>query len=155
MTLQEHTSNTARENNSGELWPYEQILAHSIKDVVADLCLSDASTLITYICNDHHANIDDLIMSSSELFFKEGSLTYGHAADVSFEWGKSPVVTLDMEFMHISTTVFFKLVLHGFYVGIAIQHMLLGTPTDNADTDMRQLEDALADARLSPLPYRL
>jgi hypothetical protein len=147
---QRHPSTLAAEN--AELWPYEKALAVSIKDVVAELCLTDASILITYICNNLHANIDDLVASSTELFFREGTLSYGHSADVNFEWGKSPVAILDMEFIHQSVTVFFQLVLHGYYVGVAIQKILLGNKPADPGLDLQRFKGALANARLTPLP---
>jgi hypothetical protein len=57
-----------------------------------------------------------------------------------------------MEFIHSSATVFFKLVLHGYYVGVAIQRILLSNKTDNATLDIQRFEDALSDARIIPLP---
>jgi hypothetical protein len=146
---QEHQSRPA--NAHSELWPYEKALAHSIKDFVAELCLTDASIIIAYICNNLHANIEDLVESSAELHFKEGTLCYGHSADVNFEWGKSPAVVLDMEFVHQSVTVFFKLVLHGFYVGVAVQRILLSNKSGDPALDLQTFERALGDARLSPL----
>jgi hypothetical protein len=131
------------------LWAYEKALAYGIKDFVAELCLADASIIIAYICNNHHANIDDLVASSAELHFKDGTLCYGHSADVSFEWGKAPAVVLDMEFVHRSVTVFFKLVLHGFYVGIDVQRVLLSDKSGDPNLDLQNFERALSDARLS------
>lgn len=146
---QEHQSRPA--SAQSELWPYEKALAHCIKDFVAELCLTDASIIITYICNNLHANIEDLVASSAELHFRDGALCYGHSADVNFEWGKSPAVVLDMEFVHQSATVFFKLVLHGFYVGVAIQRILLSNRSGDPDLDLQSFERALADAKPSSL----
>jgi hypothetical protein len=133
-----------------ELWPYEKALAHSIKDFLAELCLIDASIIVSHVCNDLHGNIEDLVDSSAELHFKEGTLRYGHSADVNFEWGKSPVVTLDMEFIHQSVTVFFRIVLHGFYVGVAVQRILLSGKSGKPDLDHECFERALIEARLCP-----
>ncbi|RDI50424.1 hypothetical protein [Microvirga subterranea] len=146
---QEHQSRPS--SAQSELWPYEKALAHCIKDFVAELCLTDASIIIAYICNELHANIDDLIESSTELHFKEGVLSYGHCADVKFEWGKSPAVVLDMEFVHQSVTVFFKLVLHGFYVGVSIQRILLSNKSGDPELDLQTFERVLNDARRPPL----
>ena len=151
MTAQEQEFHSHTANSHNELWPYEKTLAHGIKDVVAEICLTDASIIIAYICNNLHANVEDLIDSSTELYFKEGTLCYGHSADVNFEWGKAPAVILDMEFVHQSATVFFKLVLHGFYVGVAIQRILLSNKSGHPEIDLQSFERALQEARLSPL----
>lgn len=150
MSAQEKEFHASRSASEAELLPYEKLLAHNIKDVVAEICLVDANIIISYIFNNLHGNISDLIDSSTELFFSEGTLTYGHGADVNFEWGKAPAVILDMEFVHPSATVFFKLVLHGLYVGVSIQRILLSIKSGNSDQDLRSFEAALADARTRP-----
>lgn len=152
MTVQEKENHRPQHEADVELWLYEKILAHSIKDVVAELCLIDASVIIAYICNNLHANIEDLIDSSAELFFKEGTLRYGHSADVNFEWGKSAAVVLDMEFVHPSATAFFKLILHGFYVGVTIQRVLLSNKSGDPALDLESFGNALRDARISAAP---
>ncbi|MFC4173637.1 hypothetical protein ACFOYU_16500 [Microvirga sp. GCM10011540] len=154
MTAEAQESNKVQRETNAELWPYEKALAHGIKDVVAELCLTDANVIIAYICKELHANIDDLVQSSTELFFKEGTLSYGQSADVNFEWGKSPAVILDMEFVHHSVTVFFQLVLHGVYVGVAIQRILLSNKSGDPDLDLASFKSALVDARVMPLPPR-
>lgn len=151
MTDKVQANCSTRHMQDVEIQPYEKALAFSIKDVVAEICLTDASILISYICNNLHANIEDLIDSSTELFFEEGTLLYGHAADVDFEWGKTPAVILDMEFIHPSVTVFFKLVLHGFYVGVSINRILLSEKTGDPALDIKRFQEALAESRLAPL----
>jgi hypothetical protein len=151
MTTNGQINDFYRGEPDDELWPYEETLAHNIRDFVAELCLVDAGILISDIYGNRHANIDDLVNSSAELFFKENTLNYGYAADVSFEWGKSPTVMLDMEFAHSSANVFFKLILHGYYVGIAIQRILLDNQSGDRDLDLMHFGSALSEARLVPL----
>ncbi|MCB5177717.1 hypothetical protein [Microvirga lenta] len=152
MTAEAQENDSMDIETQAELWPYEKVLAHGIKDVMAELCLTDANVIIACICKELHANIGDLVQSSTELFFKEGTLSFGCSADVNFEWGKSPAVILDMEFVHQSVTVFFQLVLHGVYVGVAIQRILLSNKTGDPDSDLETFKAALADARVAPLP---
>lgn len=151
MSPKEKEFDTSRAASEAELLPYEKLLAYNIKDVVGEICLVDASILISYIIDNKHANIHDIIESSAELFFKEGTLTYGHGAEVNFEWGKAPAVILDMEFVHSAATVFFKLVLHGYYVGVQIQRILLSTKTGDSEQDLKCFEEALANARIKPV----
>jgi len=150
VSPKEKEFDTRRPASEADLLPYEKILAYNIKDVVGEICLIDASILISYILDEHHGNINDLISSSTELFFRDGTLTYGHGADVNFEWGKAPAVILDMEFVDSWMTVFFKLVLHGYYVGVSIQRILLSTKTGDPDQDLKRFEEALMEARLGP-----
>ncbi|MCB8823483.1 hypothetical protein [Microvirga rosea] len=151
MSAQEKEPHASKAASEAELFAFEKLLAQNIKDVVAEICLVDANILISYIFHNAHGNIHDIVSSSTELFFKDGTLNYGHSADLNFEWGKAPAVILDMEFVHPTVTVFFKLVLHGFYVGVSIQRVLLSTKSGELDQDLKLFESALADARLKPV----
>lgn len=130
---------------------YESILAHAVKDVIGEICLADAGVLISYIHNNLNENIEDLVNSSTELFFRDGTLRYGQYADVTFDWRKPPSIVLDMEFQHAPLTVFFKLWFQGDYVGVEIHRMLLDSSADVDTMSSHCLTDALARARLPAL----
>ncbi|GEP03169.1 hypothetical protein [Methylobacterium oxalidis] len=102
----------------------ERVFAAEIRDFIAELCLLDGGLLVGWVHNERHANIADLVASSAEPFFKEATLAYADAADVRLDWGRSLQVVLDMEFVTQPVTVFFKLVLDGYFVGVAIQRIL-------------------------------
>ena len=123
----------------------EEVFATEIRDFIAEFCLLDGSVLIGWVRDDRHGNIADLVASSAEPFFKEATLTYGDAADVSFAWGRSPTVVLDMEFGTGAVTVFFKLVLDGLYVGVAIDRILGAT---EPSLDLDRFAVALSTARV-------
>jgi hypothetical protein len=133
---------------------FEEILACNIKDVVADLCLADPDILISYANNQLHGNMDEIITSSAELIFKDKTLSYAYAADVSSEWGHPPCVVLDMEFVHGAVSVFFKLVLGEQHIGVHINRMLLDGNLNQADFDASTFDQVLTSARLQPLPLR-
>ena len=61
------------------------------------------------IRNDHAANIADLVNSSTELFFKSGTLRYALSAGFKAPWDATPVVAIDMEFRHAMVSAFFRL----------------------------------------------
>ncbi|KMO21211.1 hypothetical protein NS228_10460 [Methylobacterium indicum] len=124
----------------------EEVFATAIRDFITEFCLLDGSVLIGWVRGERHGNIAELVASSAELFFKDATLTYADAADVSLDWGRSMKVVLDMEFAAKSVTVFFKLVLDGCFVGVAIQRILAeDAPPLRLDAFAR----ALSDARLS------
>ncbi|MEH3145643.1 MAG: hypothetical protein PGN34_09890 [Methylobacterium frigidaeris] len=123
----------------------ERVFATAIRDFIAEFCLLDGSVLIGWVRSGYHGNIADLVASSAEPFFKEATLSYADGADVRLDWGQSVTVMLDMEFVTEAVTVFFKLVLDGLYVGVAIQDILAG---DQPDLDLGRFEAALSHARL-------
>jgi hypothetical protein len=78
----------------------EQIIADALVDFASELRLTDAAELMSMIRNDHAANIADLVNSSTELFFKSGTLRYALSASFKAPWDATPTVGIDMEFRH-------------------------------------------------------
>ena len=70
----------------------ERIIADALVDVASELRLTDAAELILMIRNDHAANIADLVNSSTELFYKSGTLRYALSASFKAPWDATPVV---------------------------------------------------------------
>src|SRR5271163_3342090 len=84
----------------------ERIIADALVDVATELRLTDAAELILMIRSDHSANIADLVNSSTELFFKSGTLRYALSASFKAPWDATPIVELDMEFRHAAVCAF-------------------------------------------------
>ena len=68
----------------------EQIIANALVDFASELRLTDAAELMSMIRNDHAANIADLVNSSTELFFKSGTLRYALSASFKAPWDATP-----------------------------------------------------------------
>ena len=124
----------------------ERVFANAIRDFIAELCLLDGGILIGWVQAARHGNIADLVASSAEPYFKEATIAYADGADVRFDWGRSLTVVLDMEFVSEPVTVFFKLILDGVYVGVAIQRILAD---QGPSFCLDGFETALAEARLT------
>jgi hypothetical protein len=118
----------------------EQIIADALAEVVSELRLSDAAELIWLIRNDHAANIADLINSSTELFFKSGTLRYALSARFTAPWHATPVVEIDMEFRHAAVCAFFCLKIGQRRAAVEIIDILY---------DERGLDDVAKAERLS------
>jgi len=127
---------------------YERLLAHAIKRFISELCLTNAGTMIAYICADQHDNIDDIVASSAELFLRPGALHYAQHSEIDFEWGHAPLVTIEMKLCHPVMTTFFRIVFDDRFVGIDIFGALfreeIGSAMENARRFVRSLADALA-----------
>jgi len=104
---------------------HERVIADAIVDVATELRLSDPTEFILLVRGEQEANIADLVNSSSELFFKKGSLRYALAADCSLSWGSTPSVMLDMEFRHDRVTAFFRLTLGGARARVEVLEVLI------------------------------
>ena len=129
----------------------EEMIANAMVDVATELRLADPSELIFMIRNEQAANIADLVNSSSELFFKSGTLRYALSAACEVQWESTPVIRLEMEFRYAKVCAFFSLLIGGRNAAIDVAEILF----DDDDLDGREKEQrlsaAIAGARLQPL----
>ncbi|GJD64987.1 hypothetical protein [Methylobacterium frigidaeris] len=146
MIPHDHDLAQARTISRDVIAAAEEVFATAIRDFITEFCLLDGSVLIGWVRGERHGNIADLVASSAEPFFKHATLTYADAADVCLDWGRSMQVVLDMEFAAKPVTVFFKLVLDGCFVGVAIQRILA---EDGPPLRLDAFARALSDARLA------
>ena len=128
--------------------PPEKLIAESIVDVATELRLIDAAELMFMIRNDHQANISDLVNSSSELYFKSGTLKFGLTSGCEVDWDSSPTISLDMEFGHKSVFVFFRLMLGRRRAGVEVMNIIFDEPGLSCGAQNARLLAAISEARL-------
>jgi hypothetical protein len=129
----------------------EKIIAESIVDVATELRLADVSDLMLFIRSDQTANIEDIVNSSTELYFKNGTLKYALAAGCSVRWDSSPTILLDMEFRHAAVSVFFRLVLSQSRAAVEVIDIFFDDADLGQDAQTQRLMEAVADAKLPDL----
>jgi len=129
---------------------HERILADAMVDVATELRLADLTELFLMIRGDQAANIADLINSSSELFFKTGSLKYALSAGCELRWESAPTVRLDLEFRHATVTVFFRLTIGRERAAVEVLDVFFeGDAYLGSVGEKERLSAAISDARLS------
>ena len=113
----------------------EKALADGLRDVASELRLIDATDLIAFIRTEQFANIGNLVNSSTELYYKPGTLSFGQSGDVDVKWGGTPTIALDMEFHHMRVSVYFRLLLEALQAGVEINYISFegasGGPDEN------------------------
>ncbi len=127
----------------------EQILAENVADVATEMRLVNVIDLIDYVRGERSANLEDLVNSSAELYFKPGALRYAWLSDIEVLWEALPTISLNMEFCWRGVTTFFRLRLDSARAAVGIQHVAFDEPCD----DRRRLTlfaEAVTDARLTP-----
>jgi hypothetical protein len=130
---------------------HEELIANAMVDVATELRLADAAELIMMIRNEQEANIADLVNSSSELFFKSGTLRYALSAACEVQWDTAPTVRLEMEFRNAAVCAFFSLMIGRNRAAVDIAEILFeDEPLDESDR-LQRLSAAIASARLQPL----
>lgn len=126
----------------------ERIVADALVGVASELRLTDAAELMAMIKADHAANIADLVNSSTELFFKSGTLRYALSASVEAPWDATPAVEIDMEFRHAGVSAFFRLKLGERRAGVEIADVLFDEEGLDDSAKAERLSAALKSARL-------
>jgi hypothetical protein len=129
---------------------HEEMIARAMVDVATELRLADPSELILMIRNEQAANIADLVNSSSELFFKSGTLRYALSAHCDVQWDTTPIVRLEMEFRYAPVCAFFSLMIGQKRAAIDVAEVLFDDDTLDSEAKDERLSAAIAGARLQP-----
>jgi hypothetical protein len=130
----------------------EKALADGLRDVASELRLIDAADLIAYIRTERFANIANLVNSSTELYYKPGTINFGLSGDVDAKWGDTPIIALDMEFHHLRVNVYFRLLLEALQAGVEINYITFEGASPDPGENTRHLIEAIAAARVTPIP---
>jgi hypothetical protein len=140
------------EQRQDHLLARERALADGVKLVADELRLVDLADFVSYIRAEQFANIEDILNSSVELYFKPGTLTFGWAADLSVDWGQPPKIILDMEFRHLSVLAFFGLSIETEDASVEIRFISFEEASQDPAENTRRLVEAIADARIPATP---
>lgn len=138
-------------HGSGYTAEREKALAEGIKDVASELRLIDAADFVAFIRTEQFANIKSLVTSSTEMYFKPGTLSFGLSGEVNLKWGGTPTVVLDMEFHHRQVNVYFRLLLEALQAGVEIDYISFEDGAADPDENTQRLIAAIRDARLVPI----
>ncbi|VTZ24659.1 conserved hypothetical protein [Methylocella tundrae] len=125
-----------------------RILRDAIEPVAEELQLIDVADYIACIRFEQFANIQDIVNSSIELFFRAETLHYAWAAEYELDWGGAPEITIAMEFRHRDVWIVFRLVLAGDKTRVSIEHFEATQSSGDLMQDTSQMIEALTDARV-------
>jgi len=126
----------------------ERVIADALIDVASELRLTDVVELINLIRNDEAANLADLVNSSTELFYKSGTLRYALSASFRAPWDATPEVALDMEFRHAMVSAFFRLTIGRRRAGVELVDVLFDEDGLDEGAKVERLTAAFASARV-------
>lgn len=135
------------EHFAGALCGQEELLADNVRSLACELRLIDVADLINYIQNQSFANLQDLINSSAELYFRRGTLQFGWGANLFATWADPPAISIDLEFRNHGVTIFFALMLKASSAAVSIHSICFDDPIYRSSGDTQHLMRALQDAR--------
>lgn len=125
---------------------YARVVEENLVEFVDELLTIDLVDLTSFIRMESFASLDDLVNSSTELYFRADMLVFSWTAAVDLRWTALPAVTLGMEFRHPAVSVFFDLCLGP--AGPVVD--VLGVVFERPETDpITRLRAAFAEARLA------
>jgi hypothetical protein len=130
----------------------ERVLKEGVRVVADELRLVDLADFVSYIRSEQFANIEDILNSSVELYFKPGTLTFGWAADLAVDWDRPPRIILDMEFRHLSVLAFFGLAIEAQDASVEIRFISFEDAANDPAENTRRLVEAIEDARMPASP---
>jgi hypothetical protein len=126
----------------------EKALADGLREVASELRLVDPADYIAFIRTEQFGNLRNLVNSSTEMFFKPGTICFGLSGEVELPWGCAPCIALDMEFHHLNVSAYFRLVLQSLQAGIEISYVSFEGGSDDPDKNTQRLVEAIEDARI-------
>jgi hypothetical protein len=141
-------SASGRSHRHGRPPEREQIIADALVGFASELRLTDAAELMSMIQNDQAANLADLVNSSTELYFKAGTMRYALSASFKAPWDATPTVEIDLEFRHAAVCAFFRLTIGQRRAGVEILDILFEEQGLDDFAKAERLSDALGAARL-------
>ena len=133
--------------NAQEILAYESVLATGLKGFLCELAMVNGGVMVSYVCNNQHANLDDIIGSSMEGSIKPGRLLYAKHAEIDFDWGEAPSVAFAMELRDESLTAFFRVIFGGDHIGVDIRGISFADGLGEPEQNLRRFAAAVAAAR--------
>lgn len=127
----------------------ERALAEGLDRVAAELKLVDAQDYVAFIRLDMFGNIANIVNSSTELYYRPGTLKFGMSGEAHASWGEPARVTLDMEFDHADVKAYFRLMLAQDQAGVELTYLSFKAASADPAANTRRLKEALASARLA------
>ncbi|WP_181704753.1 hypothetical protein [Chthonobacter rhizosphaerae] len=129
------------------VFAYERHLAESMVGVLAELRQVDMDTLAGLIFAQSHANIEDVVVSATELHFRERAVTYAWSSELEVAWGRPPVLHLDLEFQHAGVFLAFRATMGTVDAGVSVMALMVDGRTADGGDDLAHVVRALHAAR--------
>jgi len=130
----------------------EEALGAALRDFASELRLTDAADFAAFIRLGQIANLRSIVHSSSELFFRSGTLELAEPGEIELGWFAPPLITLPMMFRHKGVRVYFRLRLAALSAAIEVESASAANSAEG-DSLLLQLREALHNTRaVQPVP---
>ncbi len=144
MTAPADSLPSAPEDLSG----IERTLGAALREFASELRLADAADFAAFIRIGHMPNLQSLVQSSAELYFKPGTLELAEPGELDLDWSQPPLITLPMKFRHAGVRVYFRLRLAAATAAVEVESITAENGAAGGEL-YRCLQEALTGARLA------
>jgi hypothetical protein len=135
------------EGEPEDLSGFERTLGAALRDFASELRLADAADFAAFIRIGHMPNLQSLVQSSAELYFKPGTLELAEPGELELDWSQPPLVTLPMKFRNGGVRVYFRLRLAAASAAVEVESIASDNGAAGAELQER-LQRALDTARI-------
>lgn len=126
----------------------EALLKAAMTVIANELKMADPADLVAYLRLEQFANLNDLLRSSTELYFKTDTVRFGYGGECLIEWGKPPLVSLDMEFVDEAVNAQFQLVVGAEECTVVLDRIVFTEARDDVEVNTAILRNALESCKL-------
>ncbi|WP_068082088.1 hypothetical protein [Polycladidibacter stylochi] len=125
----------------------EAIVAEAIRPVAAELRLVELTSLARHVLGNETANLEDLIGSSSELYFKQDTLKFASTSTIDISWSGETSICLHMSFANRGVCILFHLILLPLNSAVEVKYIAFDNPSEEPLINTQRLKEALDDAK--------
>jgi len=126
---------------------HERALCQALEGVIHELLMVDPGDYIAFIRTDKINNIRDIVHSSTELYFAQGTLVCGYNMDYQLSWNGAPHISIGMMLHHSDLRIGFSLYLGETQPRVKI-HRIESIPSAAAqELDLARFKDMLTQIR--------
>lgn len=127
----------------------ERVLADGLDYVAAELRLVDPQDYIAFIRLELLGNIANIVNSSTELYYRPGTMKFGMSGEADVGWGEPARVVLDMEFDHLGVKAYFRLSLDANGAAVELTYLSFASASEDPEENTRHFRAAITAARLA------
>jgi len=106
---------------SSDVSKAERVLGEALKQFATELKLAGAADLAAFVRLGHMPNLQDLVRSSAELYFKPGTLELAETGELEMSWFSPPLITFPMVFRSEGLFVYFRLRLAALTASVEVE----------------------------------
>lgn len=131
-----------------QLQECEKLLGDALARFAAEIRMIDVVNLIADIHHERYGNLEDLINSAAELYFKSDVLSFSKVGHVEIGWGRAATISICMEFNCATVCARFNLQIGTDHAGVHLDYIKTGEMDEELDCQAKHLAAAIAEARL-------